>query len=68
MVAYCDICVHIRALCGFTGIMHFCSLECLISWASSQIVNASKIDTGGPVVALSGEEYERRFGEKKDSQ
>lgn len=41
---------------------HFCSLECLISWASSQIVNPTGIDTGGPVIALSGEEFERRFG------
>jgi len=35
--------------------MHFCSLECLISWTSSQMAESMKVDTGGPVIALSVE-------------
>lgn len=43
---------------------HFCCTECLIKWTSLQTVASRKIDTGGPVVALSNEEYVRRFGKR----
>lgn len=43
---------------------HFCCIECLIEWTSLQTIDSRKFDTGGPIVALSGEEYERRFGKE----
>lgn len=44
---------------------HFHCIECLIEWTSLQTVDIRKVDTGGPVVALSGEEYKRRFGKQE---
>ena len=44
---------------------NFCSPGCLRAWAIKQWREDSPVDTGGPVIALSGEEYERRFGKSR---